>query len=340
MAHSPVLQRRFGYAVAAALVALTLLPGVGQAAYPPIPDEADAITEETCLLPFAPVATPLMDGEGLYPDGTNTRPAEHAAAGLAAAARVTPRDTSGAPNPDGKIVLLAIGMSNTMIEFRDFERNVVPNQTGVNPAMVIISGAVAGLPADRWVDPNAVAWQVVSDRLASRGVMPAQVQAVWLKHAYIGARSWQYLQADLETITGHLRDKFPNLQIIYVSSRTRSYTLDPRTTSPEPTAFETGYAAKGLVTKYINDEMPARPYVTWGPYLWADGENPRSDGLRWLAEDLMTDCVHPSDSGARKAAYLLLAFFTEDPTAAPWFMEGGGPTPAVRRVYLPAVQVE
>jgi hypothetical protein len=296
-----------------------------------------AQTVEVCPLPFVPVTTPLMDGEGLYPGGSNARPPAHAADGLVAAARIVPRDASGAPHPDGKIVLLSIGMSNTMIEYREFERNVAPQQPGINPSLEIISGAVAGQPVNKWLDPNAPVWQVVNDRLAHRRVTPEQVGAVWLKHAYIGVLPWQSLQADLETVIGNLRDKFPNLQIVYVSSRTRSYSLESRGTSPEPTAFETGYAVKGLTTKYINGEMPSRPYVTWGPYLWADGENPRSDGLTWLAADMERDCVHPSDSGARKVANLLLAHFTTDSTAAPWFMADGKPLPVTPSPTRPTV---
>jgi hypothetical protein len=325
-------------AVVVSLLVLAWPSGTALAAYPPPPDGDNAITEDTCVIPFAPVATPLIDGEGLYPDGSNRRPAGHEAEGLAAAERITPRNAAGDPDAGGTIVLLAIGMSNTMIEFRDFERHVAPHQPGINPALVIISGAIAGEPADHWLDPNAPPWHVVGDRLAMRGVTPAQVQAVWLKHAYIGVRPWQELQADLETIIGHLRSKFANLQIVYVSSRTRSYTLDPHTTSPEPTAFETGYAVKGVVTKYIGGELPARPFVTWGPYLWADGENSRSDGLMWLAEDLMIDCVHPSGNGARKAANMLLAFFTGDATATSWFFGETNPPNLQHRQWLPLLR--
>ena len=310
-------------AIIALAIALSALPGVG-------------LADGVCPEPFTPVATPLMDGEGLYPDGSNRRPPDHAAAGMAAVGLITPRDASGAPDPNGKIVLLSIGVSNTMIEFRDFERNVLPAQPGVNPAVQVISGAVSGQPVDKWLDPDGLPWQVIDDRLAHLKATPEQVQAVWMKHTYIGTHRWQALQADLETVTGNLRDKFPNLQVVYLSSRTRAYTFVPNATSPEPVAFETGYAVKGLVAKYIDGEMPARPYLTWGPYLWADGENPRSDGLTWLAEDLQSDCVHPSDNGARKVANLLLAFFTTDPTAARWFMASGQPLPVTPPPTRPA----
>ena len=65
------------------------------------------------------------------------------------------------------------------------------------------------------------------------------------------------------------------------------------------------------------------PLVLWGPYLWADGINPRkSDGLVWLREDLVeSDGTHPSDSGRKKVAEMLSHFFKEDPLAKTWYRE-------------------
>jgi len=63
------------------------------------------------------------------------------------------------------------------------------------------------------------------------------------------------------------------------------------------------------------------PYLSWGPYLWIDGLNPRSDGLTWPQEDLEKDCVHPTESGEQKVAGQLLACFKSDQTATPWFLK-------------------
>jgi hypothetical protein len=60
------------------------------------------------------------------------------------------------------------------------------------------------------------------------------------------------------------------------------------------------------------------PLLLWGPYLWADGVTPRQDGLAWLRTDLGD--VHPSESGKKKVAELLLKFFKNDPYARPWFV--------------------
>src|SRR5687768_10947086 len=54
---------------------------------------------------------------GLYPNGSNNMPAAHRSAGINKALRVRPVDTNGIPNPNGRYVLLSIGMSNTTQEF-------------------------------------------------------------------------------------------------------------------------------------------------------------------------------------------------------------------------------
>ncbi|MGH7588476.1 MAG: hypothetical protein ACRELU_07785, partial [Gemmatimonadota bacterium] len=54
---------------------------------------------------------------GLYESGTDQPAADHAAAGLAAADEVRPLDPLGNPDPDGEIVMLSVGMSNTTQEF-------------------------------------------------------------------------------------------------------------------------------------------------------------------------------------------------------------------------------
>ena len=63
------------------------------------------------------------------------------------------------------------------------------------------------------------------------------------------------------------------------------------------------------------------PWLSWGPYLWADGMRAREDGLTWACADLVTsDGTHPSDVGQRKVAGMLVDFLKSDTTARPWFV--------------------
>lgn len=71
------------------------------------------------------------------------------------------------------------------------------------------------------------------------------------------------------------------------------------------------------------------PWLGWGPYLWADGLVPRSDGLTWAPADFESDGVHPSQSGETLVGSLLLDFMLRSPFSTPWFTNGDGRLPAV-----------
>jgi hypothetical protein len=307
------------------------------------------------------VATPLtdlgnrvyvrMDGQntgftgGLYPDGSNLRPPAHEAAGVSLAAQIVPLNAGGARDPHGKIVMLGIGMSNAAQEFNAFLERA-RSDPGVDPSLTIVNGAQPGMTAEDWVDPAAPTWSVVSQRLAAQGLTPEQVQVAWVKNTLTGSGPFpgrtRVLQDDFKAIVRDLKALYPNIKLAYLSSRTNSYTYWDGL-SPEPAAYETGFAVKWLIEDQINGDPelnydPARgpvvaPFLSWGPYLWADGPNPRSDGLVWLPNDMVWDCTHPSASGEAKVAQMLLDFFKSDTTTG-WFR---GERVVEFRFYFPLI---
>lgn len=305
-----------------------------------------------CSRPFQPVAVALtdlggaeyirMDGKptgftgGLYADGSNTRPAQHEAAGLALADQIQPLTVDGKLDGEkGKIVFISIGMSNTAIEFEAFNRLAKQNAQ-FNQQVILFNGALSGLTSEKWIDPQAIGWQQLEGKISKYSFSPLQVQAAWVKLTQTGGGEFpqkaQALQADLEVIVQHLKQKFPNLKLVFLSSRTRSYTYW-RGLSPEPLAYETGFAVKWLIEKQIAGDAALNydpqkgevkaPFLSWGPYLWADGENPRKDGFLWLAGDMRADCTHPSEQGAEKVAQLMWDFFSTDTLARGWFLSQG-----------------
>jgi hypothetical protein len=272
---------------------------------------------------------------GLYPNGENTPPPAHLKAGLALAKAIVPLDAEGRRSADGKIVLLSIGMSNTTMEFQNFQK-MAAQDPGLNPKLVIVDGAQGGQTAQITGKPDSNFWNVVSQRLSQAGVTARQVQAAWLKQA--NARpsegfpeAAKKLQADVVETLHNLHDKFPNLKITYLSSRIYGgFALTPL--NPEPYAHEGGFAMKWVIGDQIaaKPELnydPAKgtvrsPWVAWGPYLWTDGVKGRKqDSVVWLKDDVVErDRTHPSDSGREKVAKLLLDFLKSDPTARPWFV--------------------
>jgi hypothetical protein len=324
-------------------------------------ENARAQTQSYCAREPQPVSTPLndlgnqvyirMDGQntgftgGLYPNGSNLRPPAHESAGLSISRQIVPLDANGRPDPNGKIVMLGIGMSNAWQAFNAFMK-LAKSDPAVNPALVMVNGAQPGMTAEYWVDPNAETWAVVNQQLLNNNVTPQQVQVAWVKNTHVGPGPFpdkaQALQNDLEAIARNLKTLFPNIKIAYYSSRTNSYTYWEGL-SPEPNAFETGFAVKWMIESQINGDPelnydPARgpavaPYLSWSAYLWADGPTPRSDGLTWLYNDMVPDCTHPSDNGEAKAAQMLMDFYKYDTTAG-WFR---GETVMEYRFYLPTI---
>ena len=315
-------------------------------------------------------AIPLIDmGEatyfgfegGLYPGGANEMPASHARGGLARARMIQPLNPEGLPDPNGKYVLLSIGMSNTAMEFCGVNTNGVSCQpysfmgqsardAAVNhSSLFMLNGARGAQAANRWDAPNEQNYNRIRDGfLTPLGLSEKQVQVIWLKtvNAGVGGKPALPLErADAYRLVQRMGDivralkvRYPNLQQVFISSRIYAgYATRPL--NPEPYAYESGFGVKWLIEAQIkqmeqedssidplagdlNYETVA-PWIAWGPYLWADGRVPRSDGLVWRPEDFGDDGTHPSVSGRQKVGTMLLDFFKTSPYTRCWFLTDG-----------------
>jgi len=276
---------------------------------------------------------------GLYPDGKNERPAAHEAAGLVLARKVQPLDKDGKPSGDGKIVLLSVGMSNTSQASEGFMKQLA-QEKDKHPHVLFVNGAVGGQTAAAIQDPDdngrgSKYWAEVDARLQRAGVSRAQVQAIWIKQADAAPSAGfpkyaQTLQAELTRIVQIFPGRFPNAKLVYLSSRT--YGGYAKTAlNPEPYAYESGFAVKWLIEQQLKGDAalnydPAKgavkaPWLSWGPYLWANGSTRRADGFSYAESDFSPqDGTHQSPSGQEKVGKLLLQFFKVDATARPWFL--------------------
>jgi len=326
------------------LAAVSLMIPAGCAPLPPAP-AATAVAPTTALaVNQVSVAVPLMDmtandrykGEdgGLYGKGLNTPPPGHRDAALRELAKVRPLDAQGRYSPDGKIVLISIGMSNTTQEFSVFKRLADASPVKAS-SLRIVDGAQGSQTARMWATEDQP-WQVLRQRLQAAGVTPEQVQLVWVKQANSQPTrpfpaEAKELQAQLRIIMRRLMEECPNVRIAYLSSRTYAGYATTGL-NPEPHAYESAFAVRWLIQDQINGD-PALNYnpdagpvlstlLLWGPYLWADGLNPRSDGLAWGRGDFsLADGTHPSDSGREKVARMLLDFFETNDLARSWFLQ-------------------
>jgi hypothetical protein len=290
---------------------------------------------------------------GLWENGSNTIPADHAAAGLQRAALIQPLDADGKPSPDGKIGFIVAGAddaSRIAAAFSPMAR--------MRPEVVLVNGAAEGMDGAHWIlyrDPNYD--RIRNSVLKPAGLTEKQVQAAWIElendYPYAPLPP-QYSDAYLlkSYIAASLRAmkiRWPNLQVAYLSSRVYGgYSTIQR--NPEPYAYESALSVRWVVLGQVDTmrnggylwdsrigdvdyERGSVPWISWGPYFWANGTTPRSDGLTWTRDDFASDGESLSDSGAQKAAAMLLSFLMSEPTAQ-WFRAAELP-PRIRPIRAP-----
>ena len=326
----------------------------------------------SALIPITDLIAPYQGEDGgLYGGGKNEPPAAHGAAHLKETENIVPRDATGKPASDGKIGFITIGFSNPSIESEDFKR-VADADAQKSPHVVIVNGCIGGRSAVMWawdgadILPKAEqerldremdllhmpkdnrktsagvakdTWPTLAKRIADAGLSPQQVQVAWLKHVEANPKPLgefpahaRTLQADITAVLQIARHHFPNLRVVYLSSRTFGGWSGRESGSPEPYAYESGFGTRWIVQNQIQGDAqlnfdPARgevkaPLVLWGPYLWACGSTPRQlDGLTWTPSDVRPDQLHPNEAGCAKITALLLNFFKTNEGASRWFVK-------------------
>jgi hypothetical protein len=302
---------------------------------------SDCTRTHTGRVPLTDLGTGTYLGAqgGLYPGGSNVRPATFDSAGVFLANnRVKPRNASGAVDTtNGKIAFVSIGMSNATADYQQFIA-LAHNDPAISPRVSIVDGAQGGQDAVAWSTPDGQPWSVLANRLSQAGIAPGQVQVIWLKEQIAGDNlgafpaGAQNLRDLLRSIVTIARSRYPNVRIAYLSSRSYGdYNGEQRGTG----AYQQAFAVKWLIQDQINgdsrlgfgDSGPA-PWLAWSTYLWADGLGAddqvggvpgRSDGLEWLCSDYQTDGIHPTSTGRTKVANMLMAFMKRDTTSTPWF---------------------
>ena len=225
------------------------------------------------------------------------------------------------------------------------------NDATVNHTTVVpVDGAKGGQTLTDW-DPftgscGTTCWanydRVRDQILTPAGLSEAQVQSIWVKSADSNPTvALPNSNADAFTaekllgdIMRAIRTRYPNIQQVFVSSRIYAGYANTfgNPLNPEPFAYELGFSVKWLIEAQINQirtgtidpvagtlDYSHSPWIAWGPYPWANGPNPRSDGLKWLNSDYRAnECTHPGLSAEQKVGRLLLQFMKNSPYTG-WF---------------------
>lgn len=299
----------------------------------------DVPKTSTAMTALTDLGTGTYQGSegGLYPNGSNIRPSSHDADGVSIAAGIGPLDSNGNPDPNGKMVLMAIGESTAQQEFSRFLPIGRADPTK-NPALVLVNGAQGGATPKNFTSTTSNYWAtVMNDYLPQNGVTAQQVVAIWMEDTD-GIASGSFpsdmttLQSEYETMMQTMLTLFPNLKLVYFSSRVYGgYSNGVGSPdNPEPYAYEVGFAVKWAIADQLNGKASLNynpklgpvvaPWMSWGTYYWANGMLGRADGTEWDCEDFSPDGTHPSSTfGQLKVATALLNFLRTDDTTTPWY---------------------
>ncbi len=310
---------------------------------------------DTVRVPLTDLLTRTYYGNqgGLYPGGINQAPVDHDSAARARRNAIKPLDVNGDESPFGKYVLISIGMSNATQEWCSQSSGppcapwTLMGKAATDPSvnhytLVIVNGAADGQDAPAWTSPTSPGYdRIKAVRLAPLGLSENQVQAAWVKlqdpkpvvSLPADSADAKILLTNLGLVLRALRVRYPNLRIVFLSSRAYGgyATTD---LNPEPYAYESGFSVKWAIESQINEmrglpwnpragtlnyTKKTAPLIVWGPYLWAE-PTPRSDGLSWQRSDFEEDGTHPSRIGESKVSGILLEFFKNSPYARCWFV--------------------
>ncbi len=311
-------------------------------------------------------------GGRLYLSGFNFPTGAHELYGYDRAAEVLPRDSDGIVNMEtGLVGFAVVGMSMAHFTWGAYERDVFTSDERRH-GLVMVDLAEGGFLLEKWIDPAGHAtgygqiWGAdgfVGNRLEVQGVTAEQIQVIWLYHVLNGDEWPGGFNDDQTTFRDALRilidqelvPRFPNLKMVYLSTRELGFYADEGHYLEEPRSYEIGYGVRALVDGYVQDidgGAYTGPYVGWGPYWWAkESQNeadPRvcrdlsyGDGFFYECNDFL-ECgkggnVHPSTKGQAKLAVLLDDFFSGNAMAAQWYNRQPGDFAPAGHIVLEAL---
>lgn len=270
----------------------------------------------------------------LYPGNANAMPATHRAKGEALAATIQPLNAGGSVDlNNGKIVMIAEGMSNTRSEMETFDSLLAANRTMLHAKLEFRNLAQGGCDLVCWADKPV-------------GPIDAQVQIALLKHSNNRAQNADgapkiaigpFTSRETKTFPAHaqttnamlkqrilnLKKQYPNLKLVFLTSRTfGGWSCAPAGDEyHEPVAFEEGFVVQWLIRDQILSADPdlafegpnaKAPWLAWGPYLWDPA---------WPENYFKADGTHPCDAGKLAAARKWYDFLTQEGIAKTWFLK-------------------
>lgn len=274
----------------------------------------------TGLIPVYDLADSSFEGfsGGLYPWG-NEIPDFWLQKGLEASGDLIPRGVSGSADTTGKIGFLTLGYSTAAMTARVFYDLCA--DSSVFTDLSFVTGAQAGLDLSAMTDRTGPYWDSVQARIQEAGMIPEQIQLVWLSSACqeLYDRPFPVQATDqipiYRQVLANIRYHFPQTCIVFLSDRAFAGYISEKGAEKlgEPSAYYTSWAVKWTIEDLMMFPSDSIPYTDWGPALWTDGIRGNAEGYTWSCAEAGKGGIHPTAEGRLKEAMLLYRFFTSSP---------------------------
>lgn len=268
---------------------------------------------------------------GLYPNGENTPSGTYATDLLTVSQTIIPIDTFGiASSNKGKIVFISLGGS-TGGQNMEALKTKTTNNPLTNPKLKLLkANNGAGIASlNSIMNPADAYWNHVSKIIKGGKSSYRQVQVIYLEtDDSVRIETWpdrpNMVKNDLETCMRTFKQKFPNVKVLYVLGRTRSFGGKPGIREPSP--YYLGWACKWAIEDQINGVAgteykgtnPVAPMITWGFYEWADSIARTTDNFYWRLSQT-ADGLHANAAGQDTLSTRFQKFLLTDPYASIWY---------------------
>lgn len=274
---------------------------------------------------------------GLYGNGSNIPPTDHAMAVESAVQSLRRLNANGTPDNNGKIVMIGVGASNPRTEFDEFIRNYA-SYSDKNSSLVLINTCIGGQGIQKMNVQTDNYWKQAQKIIEDSNYTKQQVQIAWIETENtqqadtVFPRAPLSLAKEYQQLLATLRKEFPQLKLCYLSARGYAGWVSNNQTVGKgllfPRDYYNGWAIRFLLDSIMTNKGDYAyagkdaviPLATWGSYLWSNGEQKRKDGFSLDCEtDIGPDGLHLTAAGERKMGYLLFDSFMANTSAKSWF---------------------
>jgi len=268
---------------------------------------------------------------GLYPGGVN-KPADTYSTDLLKVCRnILPIDTFGNPFKHGRVVFISLGGSTSGHNMTQLKKQTVNNPlTNQKMTLLNCSNGYGEASLNSIMNPNDIYWDHVDQIIHGAYSSYKQVQVIYLEtddsSRYI---NWpgrpNLVKSELESALRVFKQKFPNIKVVYVLGRTRTFG-NQALWNREPSPYYFGWACKWAIQDQINGvpgteykgNKAVAPMLTWGWYEWADTFPRKTDGFSWQVTQTK-DGLHATPEGQDTLATRFQNFLLTDKYAKNWY---------------------